>query len=46
MTACLACKQPALDVKEWLKGQIIESIAFAHEHGIDKKEITQWKWPY
>jgi xylulose-5-phosphate/fructose-6-phosphate phosphoketolase len=33
-------------VKEWLKGQIIESIAFAHEHGIDKKEITQWKWPY
>jgi xylulose-5-phosphate/fructose-6-phosphate phosphoketolase len=33
-------------VKEWLKGQIIESIAFAHEHGIDKKEITHWKWSY
>jgi len=33
-------------VKEWLKEQIIESIAFAHEHGADKKEITHWKWPY
>jgi xylulose-5-phosphate/fructose-6-phosphate phosphoketolase len=33
-------------VKEWLKGQIIESIAYAHAHGTDKKEITQWKWPY
>jgi xylulose-5-phosphate/fructose-6-phosphate phosphoketolase len=33
-------------VKEWLKGQISESIAYAHAHGTDKKEITQWKWPY
>jgi xylulose-5-phosphate/fructose-6-phosphate phosphoketolase len=33
-------------VKEWLKEQIIESVAYAHKHGIDKKEITHWKWPY
>jgi xylulose-5-phosphate/fructose-6-phosphate phosphoketolase len=32
-------------VKEWLKGQIIESIAYAHSNGIDKPEIRNWKWP-
>jgi xylulose-5-phosphate/fructose-6-phosphate phosphoketolase len=32
-------------VKEWLKGQIIESINFAHAEGIDKEEIRNWKWP-
>jgi len=32
-------------VKEWLKGQIIESIAYAHTEGIDKEEIRKWKWP-
>ena len=31
-------------VKEWLKGQIIESINFAHAEGIDKEEIRNWKW--
>jgi len=32
-------------VKEWLKGQIIESINYAHREGIDKEEIRNWKWP-
>ena len=32
-------------VKEWLKGQIIESISYAHTEGIDKEEIRNWKWP-
>jgi xylulose-5-phosphate/fructose-6-phosphate phosphoketolase len=32
-------------MKERLKGQIIESIAYAHENGIDKPEIRNWKWP-
>jgi xylulose-5-phosphate/fructose-6-phosphate phosphoketolase len=32
-------------VKERLKGQIIESINYAHENGIDKPEIRNWKWP-
>jgi xylulose-5-phosphate/fructose-6-phosphate phosphoketolase len=32
-------------VKEWLKGQIIESISYAHTEGIDKEEIRKWKWP-
>ncbi len=33
-------------VKEWLKDQILESLAYAHEYGIDKPEIRDWKWPY
>jgi len=32
-------------VKEWLKGQIIASVNYAHAEGIDKEEIRNWKWP-
>lgn len=31
--------------KEWLKEQIIESVNYAHENGIDDPEIRDWKWP-
>ncbi len=32
-------------VKEWLKGQIIESIDQAYTEGIDKPEVVNWRWP-
>ena len=35
----------AAHTKEWLKEQIIDSINYAHEYGIDRKEIREWKWP-
>ena len=35
----------ATQTKEWLKGQIIESVNYAHENGIDSKKIREWKWP-
>ena len=35
----------AAHTKEWLKDQIIDSINYSHENGIDRKEITSWKWP-
>jgi xylulose-5-phosphate/fructose-6-phosphate phosphoketolase len=35
----------AAHTKEWLKGQIIDSINYAHENGIDDPEIRNWKWP-
>jgi xylulose-5-phosphate/fructose-6-phosphate phosphoketolase len=35
----------AAHTKEWLKGQIIESVNYAHENGIDCPEIRNWKWP-
>ncbi len=33
-------------VKDWLKNEIIESVNYAHEYGIDRAEIRDWKWPY
>jgi xylulose-5-phosphate/fructose-6-phosphate phosphoketolase len=32
--------------KDWLRNQIIECTEYAHEHGIDKPAVTEWKWPY
>ncbi|UBF30728.1 phosphoketolase family protein (plasmid) [Kovacikia minuta CCNUW1] len=32
--------------KEYLKNQQIECRHYAYEHGIDKPEIVNWKWPY
>jgi xylulose-5-phosphate/fructose-6-phosphate phosphoketolase len=36
----------ASHLKDRLKDQIIDSINYAHENGIDRKEITDWKWPF
>ena len=33
-------------VKDWLKDQICENLDYALEHGIDKPEIIDWKWPH
>ncbi|MGC2403847.1 MAG: phosphoketolase, partial [Acidobacteriaceae bacterium] len=30
---------------DWLKGQIIKAVNYAHEYGIDQKEAREWKWP-
>ena len=35
----------AAHTKEWLKDQIINSLHYADEHGIDRPEINTWKWP-
>jgi xylulose-5-phosphate/fructose-6-phosphate phosphoketolase len=35
----------AAHTKEWLKDQIIESVNYAHQNGIDSKEIREWTWP-
>lgn len=36
----------AAHAKERMKNQIIENLHYAHEHGKDKDEIVNWKWPY
>ena len=36
----------AAHVKEWLKDQILEHLAYAYRHGIDPPEIREWKWPF
>ena len=35
----------AAHTKEWLKEQIIDTVNYAHEEGIDRKEVREWKWP-
>jgi xylulose-5-phosphate/fructose-6-phosphate phosphoketolase len=35
----------AAHTREWLKEQIIDSVNYAHENGIDRSEIREWKWP-
>jgi xylulose-5-phosphate/fructose-6-phosphate phosphoketolase len=41
-----ALRKTGSHVKEWLKDQILEHRAYAHEYGIDKPEIRNWRWPY
>jgi xylulose-5-phosphate/fructose-6-phosphate phosphoketolase len=38
-------QETAAHLKEWLQGQIIESINYAYAEGQDKPEIRNWKWP-
>ena len=33
-------------VKERMKNEIIQSLAYAHEEGRDRDEIVNWKWPH
>ena len=38
-------QRTAAHTKEWLKDEIIDCVNYAHEHGIDRPEIRDWKWP-
>ncbi len=39
-------RDKAAHLKQEMKDAIIENTAYAHEHGTDRKEITDWVWPY
>jgi xylulose-5-phosphate/fructose-6-phosphate phosphoketolase len=32
--------------QEWLRDQITDSVNYAHQYGIDRQEIRDWKWPW
>jgi xylulose-5-phosphate/fructose-6-phosphate phosphoketolase len=36
----------AAHLKEEMKDAILDNMAYAHEHGTDRAEITDWVWPY
>jgi xylulose-5-phosphate/fructose-6-phosphate phosphoketolase len=36
----------AAHVKQKMRDMQIESRNYAHEHGIDKPEFSDWRWPY
>jgi xylulose-5-phosphate/fructose-6-phosphate phosphoketolase len=35
----------ASHLKEEMRNAIIDSLSYAHEHGIDRPEIRDWVWP-
>ncbi len=35
----------ATHLKEQMRNEIIDNMAYAHEHGRDRPEITDWLWP-
>ncbi|MGD0888781.1 MAG: phosphoketolase family protein [Acidobacteriaceae bacterium] len=37
-------RDTAAHTREWLKDQIVDSVNYAHQNGIDRPEITDWKW--
>jgi xylulose-5-phosphate/fructose-6-phosphate phosphoketolase len=39
-------RHSAAHLKEQMRNAIVENMAYAHEHGTDRKEITEWVWPY
>jgi xylulose-5-phosphate/fructose-6-phosphate phosphoketolase len=36
----------AAHLKDSMKNEIILNLAYAHEHGTDQPELTNWVWPY
>jgi xylulose-5-phosphate/fructose-6-phosphate phosphoketolase len=36
----------AAHLKEAMKNAIINNLHYAHEHGTDRPELTDWTWPY
>jgi xylulose-5-phosphate/fructose-6-phosphate phosphoketolase len=36
----------AAHLKEEMRNAIIDNLNYAHEHGTDRTEITEWTWPY
>ncbi len=36
----------AAHLKEEMRNAIIDNLQYAHEHGTDRTEITNWTWPY
>ncbi len=39
-------RSAAAYVNERMQNQIIESLNHASEHGVDRPEVVEWKWPY
>ena len=39
-------RSKAAQLKEEMEKAIADNLAYAHEHGTDRPEITEWTWPY
>ena len=36
----------AAHLKEEMRDAIVDNMAYAHQHGIDRPELAEWVWPY
>lgn len=36
----------ASHTRQWLQEQIVDAVRYAHEHGIDRPDVREWKWPF
>lgn len=36
----------AVYVRERMRNEIIDNLAYAHEQGMDKPEVVNWKWQF
>jgi xylulose-5-phosphate/fructose-6-phosphate phosphoketolase len=36
----------AAHLKEEMRDAIIDNLRYAHEHGTDRAELSDWVWPY
>ena len=36
----------AAHLKELMRNEIIQNLAYAHTQGTDREEISNWVWPY
>jgi xylulose-5-phosphate/fructose-6-phosphate phosphoketolase len=36
----------AAHLKEEMKDAIVDNMAYAHEHGADRAEFSDWVWPF
>jgi xylulose-5-phosphate/fructose-6-phosphate phosphoketolase len=39
-------RHTAAHLKEEMRDAIVQNMAYAHEHGTDRKEIVEWVWPH
>jgi xylulose-5-phosphate/fructose-6-phosphate phosphoketolase len=39
-------RSAAAHLKERMKDAIIDNLNYAHEHGTDREEVSNWVWPY
>jgi xylulose-5-phosphate/fructose-6-phosphate phosphoketolase len=39
-------RSSAAHLKEEMKNAIIDNLYYAHEHGTDRPEVTNWTWPH
>ncbi|MDE3105424.1 MAG: phosphoketolase family protein [Acidobacteriota bacterium] len=38
-------QQRAAHTKQWLKDEILDCVRYAHQNGVDRPDVSGWRWP-